>query len=82
MGWRLSLYIMRRPLTSSQEILGNSLPNLVFSICRVRKETGNCYFHDPNPKGTRQLGIRFIEMHYFFKIFFSVPGHISDKLNI
>ena len=43
MGWRLSSSVVRRALTSSsQELLGQSLPHLVCRIYRVRKlETGN-----------------------------------------
>ena len=45
---------MRRPLTSSQELLGQYLPNLVRSISRVRrKEIVN--FMIPHPKGDHIL---------------------------
>ena len=56
MGWRLSLRILRRPLrSSSQELQGQSIPNLVCSICGVRRqEIVNC--HDPLPQGEIILG--------------------------
>ena len=38
-GVRRALCVLHRPLTfSSQELLGQSLPNLVRSICRVRRQ--------------------------------------------
>ena len=48
MRWRPSSFVVRRALTcSSQEQLGQSLPNLVFSIFRVRKrEIVNFQFYD------------------------------------
>ena len=55
----LLLWVVRRPLTSSShELLDQSLPNLVCSISRVRKqETRNCKFHDPTPQREIILGI-------------------------
>ena len=39
MGWRPSSSVVRRALTfSSQELLSQSLKNLVCSICRVRRQ--------------------------------------------
>ena len=48
-GDLLSLCVVRRPLTS-QKLLGQSLPNLVCSICRVRRQE-IVNFMTPHPKG-------------------------------
>ena len=53
----------RRPLTSSsQELLGQSLPNLVCSICRVRRQE-IVNFNDRQDK----FGLKCVQLTYFFK---------------
>ena len=55
--WRLS--------TSSQELLGQSLPNWVCSICRVRRQE-ILNFITPTPK-RGNFGVKSVKLMYFFK---------------
>ena len=66
--------IVRHGLTSSsQEILGQSVPNLVCSIGRVRRqETVNF-----TPRGG-YLGVKSVKLMYILKIVFSSPEHCSN----
>ena len=62
--------VVRRPLTSSsQELLSQSLPNLVCSICRLRRQE-IVNFMTPGA-GALALGCcqisQIVKMHYFFK---------------
>ena len=74
MGWCLPL------LTSSSQGLrgGQSLPNC--SICQVRRcQIVN--FMNSHPKKRYFWGNKW-KIDIFWEIFFSTPGHISDKLSI
>ena len=47
------------------------------------KETINCKFHNPPPKGRGcDFWLKNVKFMYFFKIFFSFSKHISDKLSM
>ena len=74
MTWRTSWYFVFRVITSSsQELLHQSLPNLVFSICRVRR-WDNSNFLTPN------LWVKSVKLMYFPKNLLLYSLHGSDKL--
>ena len=66
MGWRPSSSIVHCALTSSsQELLGQSLPNLVCSICRVRRQE-IVNFMTPTQRGG-SFGVKSVKLMYFSK---------------
>ena len=68
-------------LTSSQEPPGQLWPNLVCSICRVRRQK-SINFIAPTPRRSN-LGVKkSVKLMYFLKIFFSTPRHRTDKLSM
>ena len=79
MGWRTSWYVVFRVITSSsQELLHQSLPNLVFSICRVRRwDISN--FLTPTPR-EENFGVKSVKLMYFPKNLLLYSPHGSDKL--
>ena len=75
-GWRPSSCDMRRALTSSPELLGQSLPNLVCCFCRARRQE-IINFMTPYPQRWRgDLGVNVYKIDAFL-----LPGHWSDKLS-
>ena len=56
----------RRASTSSQELLGQSLLDLMCSICRVRgQEMVNIMTPLPPPEGEEILGVKRVQLLYF-----------------
>ena len=76
--------VVRRPLTSSsQELVGQSLPDLVCITCKgKRNKIENFMTHQPTyPKGTK-FWINNCKIDLCYKnIFFSTPGHKSHKMS-
>ena len=67
MGWRPSSSVVRRALTfSSQELLSQSLKNLVCSICRVRRQEIANFMTPPTQRGCK-FGVKSVKSMYFFK---------------
>ena len=62
---RRAVCVVRRPLTSSEELLGQSLPNLVCGICRVRRQE-ILNFITSTPRGGN-FGVKSVKLMYFFK---------------
>ena len=66
---------MRRPLTSSsQELLGQSLPNLVFGICRVRRQE---ILISLTPHKGEEIGAKRVKYIFSLKIFFFTTQSIK-----
>ena len=64
-GWLPASSVVHYLTSSSQELLGQSLPNLVCSICRMKRQE---IVNFTNPRGGN-FGVKIEKLMYFFKKF-------------
>ena len=71
MGWRPPSFIVRRELTYSQELLGQSRPNLLCSQCLWSKETESC------ARQSWGSGVEGVGLMYFMRNVLVCSGALS-----
>ena len=83
-GQTLQIAVRRRPSSVNMYLSRSTGP--IFNKCGMQylqgKATENCKFHETPPQRRNNFWVKSVKLKYFFKIYFSTPGHRSEKLSL